>query len=357
MPDCNIWDPTSPLGADPLVPKGLSADTSAAYGLLAFLSENPRMKLVLTGTFPKGKYMSLQIYRGRLQSSDGVGEVLSDQKIAANLVGKNPYQTHNPSDTGKFRIEVTPDPSAQGVEKENTIWYDPNPGLFKSRLISAFYRVYQPDGGAITTADLPKIEARDYLTDAVLPCPIYQQLDWYLDLPNDIIDILNDFILLETKPLKLEIKEETAGSNRDAIYALTYKNIPIGSVTIIKFRAPSISFASPDVGSKAVRYWSLCPIYWPMLKTLNGVACDWANPGERDVLVVFGPDDPQVKSKAHALNAKFLPDRRTANEQVMGFIARNLLPSDSFKDFAFKGAYLPHGDVFSRDEFLNPLEA
>jgi hypothetical protein len=351
----NLWDPDSQLYAHPLLPKGLSADTSAAYGLMAFTGDNPRLKLVLTGRFPKGSYMSLQIYRGSFQSSEEVGGVLSDYNIAPSS-GKNPYKTGDLKDTGTFKIEITPDPKAKG----NSIWYDstPSPGL--SKLISAFYRVYQPEGGQISFGDLPTIEARDYLTDAVLPCPIYQRLDWYLRLPADVITFVNDVTHLlgsVSNELKFQVQKQSAGTNADAQYAFTYKNIPIGKVAVVEFRAPAIDFASPKVikpTTRAVRYWSICSIYWPMLKTLNGVACDWKQPADREVRVVFGPDKQNIRDKAAKIGAYFLPDDRdpTNNQQVMGFIVRNVLWSKAFEPLMFQKEYLPTGEVLTANEFL-----
>lgn len=351
----NLWDPDSQLYAHPLLPKGLSADTSAAYGLLAFTGDNPRLKLVLTGRFPKGSYMSLQIYRGSFQSSEEVGGVLSDYNIAPSS-GKNPYKTGNLNDTGTFKIEITPDPKAKG----NSIWYDstPSPGL--SKLISAFYRVYQPEGGQISFGDLPTIEARDYQTDVVLSCPIYQRLDWYLRLPGDVITFVNNVTQLLgvlSDELKFEVQKQSAGTNSDAVYAFTYKNIPIGNVAVVEFVAPAIDFASPNVSkstTKAVRYWSICSIYWPMLKTLNGVACDWKQSTERKIRVVFGPDKQNIREKAAKIGAYFLPDDRdpASGQHVMGFIVRNVLPSAAFAKLMFTNEYLPSGEVFTASNFI-----
>jgi hypothetical protein len=351
----NLWDPDSQLYAHPFLSKGLSADTSAAYGLMAFTGDNPRLKLVLTGRFPKGSYMSLQLYRGSFQSSEEVGGVLSDYNIAPST-GKNPYQTHNPSDTGTFKIAITPDPKAKG----NSIWYDatPSPGL--SRLISAFYRVYQPEGGQISFNDLPTIEARDYETNAVITCPVYQRLDWYLQLPGDIITFANDvtqLLGLVDDDLKFRVQKESAGTNADARYAFTFKNIPVGNVAVVEFVAPAIDFASPKGVSKtteAVRYWSICSIYWPMLKTLNGIACNWSKPAGRKVRVVFGPDKLKIREKAAKIGADFLIDDRdpASNQRVMGFIVRNVLWSKAFEKKMFEGEYLPSGKVYSEKDFL-----
>ena len=352
MADCNnLWDPKSQLYAQPFLQKGLSADTSAAYGLMAFVGDNPRLKLVLTGTFPKGSYMSLQIYRGSFQSSKEVGDVLSDYEIAANLGGKNPFQTLNRNDTGKFQIAITPDPAAKGGALKNTIWYNANPGPFESRLISAFYRVYQPAGGQLSKDDLPKIESCDFATNVDLPCPPVQRLDWYLDLPYDLIALLNNSALLKTRTLTFDVKQESAGTNKDAMYAFTYANIPRGDVAIVRFEAPKIDFGSQKADAPVVRYWSICSIYWPMLRAMNGVACDWDHPDKRDVTVVFGPNKASVKEKAKLLGAHFLSDDREKDEDVMGFIVRNVLPSEKFQQQMFKGPFLPRGRVYTEQEF------
>ena len=342
----DLWDPASQLYTNPLMQKGLSADTSAAYGLMGFYGNNPLMKLVLKGKFPKCTYMSVQIYRGRTQTAVGVGAALSDYRINPSS-GLNRFQTHNPNDVGDFEIEITPDQTPA----PNRIWYDPVPGTSDISLISAFYRVFQPDG-PFSFADLPQIEARNFQTNAVLPCPTAARLDWYLDIPEPVMVILNS-VIPKQNPLTFHLRDEAPGTNQDATYMFSYSNIPVGEVAVIKFRAPALDFASQSALTNAVRYWSICPIYWPMLKTLNGVPCDWTRPLERDVTVVFGPKKPSILAKAASLNADFLPDTRTATQQVMGFIVRNVLPSPTFEPLMYKNQFLPRGDVYTEQQFLN----
>lgn len=357
--EATLWDAQSQLYADPLAQKGLTADTCAAYGLLGFMGAmtstgNP-LKLVLTGEFPKATYMSLQIYRGRpFQTSERVGPALTDYEIQAKT-GNNRFATLNPNDVGTFEIEITPDASCGPNCAPNRIWYEPENQPGDSAVITAFYRIYLPET-QITMADLPKIEAFDFVTGNPTDCPQATTMDWYLDRP--VLEFAVNSFTPELNPIPFFNLNQIAGgnpsglgSNDDLKYKFSFSKVPHGKIAVVKFRAPAVDFAAPNVQGSTVRYWSICSVYEPKLKTLNALCCDPQNPGERDVTVVFGPDDQQIRSKAAFLGADFLPDTRSQSEEVLSFILRNLLPHKDFK--AFEGQYEPTARVFTRSQFLS----
>lgn len=352
-----LWDSDSELYVDPLKPKGLTADPHVAYGLLGFMgvknaAGNP-VKLVLSGKFPKAQYMSLQIYRGwPIQTNVKVGAELSDFRIKPKT-GKNRFATLNPNDTGTFEIEITPDP-AQGP---NRIWYEPRDQPGPSAAITAFYRIYQPET-EIRFSDLPKIEAFDMETNAPTDCPTPVTLPWYIRLP--FVEAAAEFAIQEQNPILFKDNNDTIfgenppiGGSGDIVYQHSFSKVPRGKVVVIKFRAPAINFGAPQVPGRFVRYWSFCSVYELQLKTLNGVASAPQNPEERDVTVVFGPDDQEIRSMANALNAEFLPDTREPGQNTVMFILRNLLPTDDFKPF--EGPYAPKANVLSRSDFMSLL--
>lgn len=342
MTNCNdVWQANSQLYTDPLRPKGLSADPCAAYGLMAFVGDNPRLKLVLTGEFIKSKFISLQIYRGRLQRHDKIGKALIDYEIEPET-GKNPFREKDPNVTGTFKIEITPDKNGP----KNSIWYEPVKLGTNRKIISAFYRIYQPER-QLTLNDLPKIEARDCITDTRIECPEYAHMAWYLDLPELVANV----VVQERNKITFKKKESSAGTNI-AIPAYLYSasKISHGDVVVIKFQAPAIDYAAPFSGH--VRYWSICTMDWPKLQTLNGLACDWNRPQSRPVTLVFGGGE-RVRNKAKELGFDFLPDTREPNQHVLGFIYRNMLPSDTFKSHMYKNEFMPKAKIYSENEFLN----
>ncbi len=363
-----LWDDKSQLYAQPLKKKGLTADPSAAYGLFGFMGTNydkdgefdengSPLTLKLTGKFPKAQYMSLQIYRGKpFQTSEDVGNVLSDYEIQAKPGGKNPFQTGDPDDEGKFKITITPDKNDE--RKPNHIYYEPKASPGDSAVITGFYRVYLPEGEEITAADLPKIKAFDADGDPVKPTYVDLVDDWFLHIPG--ARLASNLLIPELKELpwlNLDCVSTTPsglGSNQDLHYIASFSKVPVGKYVVVKFRAPAVYFGNPDdIDEQAVRYWSICSVYYPTLTTMNSLACKPGQSPARDVTLVFGKDRPGIRAKARSLGAEFLPDAREPDEDVLTIMLRNMLATNALKPQVFKGRFAPTAEVFSLREFLD----
>lgn len=363
----SLWDPNSELYADPMLKKGLTADPSAAYGLFGFMGtkydkngnydpNGSPLRLVLTGKYPKAQYMSLQIYRGKpFQTSKDVGKPISDYRIVPSS-GENPFQTGDRGKSGTFEITLTPDISRSN--DSNHIYYEPKDQPGDDAVISGFYRVYLPDGQKLAKEDLPKITAFDSAGNKVKPKYAALVDNWYPDILSARL-ITNKLIpeLKQLPWLNLDCVTTNAsglGSSSDVHYIGSLCKVALGEYVVVKFRAPAVYFGPQDkVKTPAVRYWSICPVYFPGLVGLSSFACDPLMPAERDVTIVFGMERNGVAEKARDLGAVFLPDTRENDQRVLTFLLRNTLPSESFKNKVFKGPYAPSGMVYTLNEFMN----
>jgi hypothetical protein len=74
------------------------------------------------------------------------------------------------------------------------------------------------------------------------------------------------------------------------------------------------------------------------------------------VTVVYGRS--KIEGKLKGLTCNYLEDTRPDDQRVLGFVYRNLLPTDDFaEDCMYKDEYLPEATVCSEDEFLNNSKA
>ena len=438
----SIWDDNSDLIANRLETVGLFADSSASYGLFGFMGakydefgnvcrngeQGKPLTLKISGRFPNAQYMSLQIYSGRpLQGSKGVGEPLSDYKIVP-LTGQNRFATGNRNDEGNFEIFIVPVDDVEAAKKKgtppNTIYYEAKDYEPEedgdTSVITAFYRVYLPEGGRLKREDLPNIEGflteptgalnpRDNLGKQVHPEFAKLVKSWYPDIPvgNIIFNVSRFWEKKESlrwfnvnRVFKVIEKFAGQGASKDIRYEMCFKQVAVGEYVVIKFRAPELYFGGgPDdhIARKAVRYWSICPTYYPRLAGINSLPCDINQPWERDITVVFGKDRPEAREHARRLGAEFLPDTREESHRVVTFLLRNMLSSnfvdpaqpekenkiaDSLKKLSevadahpslntkihelekellsngeerwmFNGVYKPKGEVYSLREFLD----
>ncbi|HBE67720.1 MAG TPA: hypothetical protein DDW52_06180 [Planctomycetaceae bacterium] len=363
----SLWDDNSELYAQPLKKKGFTADPSASYGMFGFMgtrydedgnfdSNGSPLTLKLTGKFPKAQYMSIQIYRGRpFQGSEDVGDVLTDFRIKPKS-GANPFETGNRNDEGRYEVVITPDSNKRDLD--NHIWYKPKDNPGDSAVITGFYRVYLPDGQEVKRTDLPKI--RTFNDDEEEVDARFVQLveSWYPQIPGAKIGSNLLIPGLDNLPwLNLDCVSKNdpsgLGSSHDLQYIASFSKVPKGKYVVVKFRAPPVYFGSPEAsGEAAVRYWSICSVYFPTLTTMNSFPCDPNNPAARDVTLVFGKERSGIREKARRLGAEFLPDTREADEDVLTIMLRNLLATRAHKSQAYKGRFAPSGSVYSLREFL-----
>ncbi|MEM7558221.1 MAG: hypothetical protein AAF394_03795 [Planctomycetota bacterium] len=363
----SLWDDLSELYADPLQKKGLTADPNASYGLLGFMGvkydkqgnyseAGQYLTLKLTGKFPNAQYMSMQIYRGQpFQTSEDVGDVLSDFEIQANN-GTNPFQTGVPEDEGDFEIFITPNKNKEKCK--NHIYYEPRSAPSRSAVISGFYRVYLPEGQEITKADLPRIEAFDEDGDQVKPRFVQLIDTWYPRIPG--AKLASNLVIPERKTLpwiNLDCvssgNPSGLGSSHDLQYIGSFSKVPYGKYVAVEFRAPALYFGPPHaVENPAVRYWSVCSVYFPTLTTMNSLACAPDSPEARNVKLIFGKDRPGARAQAGRLGAEFLPDTRESDDDVLTIMLRNLLATRAFKPQAYKGNFAPRGKVYSLRELM-----
>lgn len=379
-----LWDENSDLIADPNEMVGLTADSSASYGLLGFMGakyddfgnvckngeKGKSLTLKLSGRFPDAQYMSLQIYRGRpLQGSKDVGKTLSDYEIIP-ISGLNRFATGNRDDEGNFEIFIRPVDDVEAAEeaaeargnRQNTIYYksqdyDPDQDG-DSTVITAFYRVYLPKGGRIQKEDLPTVEG--FLTEPrfngeyshedplVLGRQVHPKFaklvnSWYPDIPvsNVIFNISRFWKKKDSlrwfnvnKVFNVIEKFAGQGASQDLKYEMCFKQVAVGEYVVIKFLAPEIYFGGPPEQfprntKKAVRYWSICPVYYPRLAGINSFPCDPLKTEKREITVVFGKDRPDARKHAEALGAKFLPDTREESQRVVTFLMRYMLSTKS----------------------------
>jgi hypothetical protein len=338
----HLWKKSLDIAPD--TPKSMSGDTYAAYGLIGFYDE-PNLRLEVKGEFPHGRFMSLQSYRSsRKRTVDG----LFDRDIVADVGSTNPFIPGSDLNAAVRSYTVDIVKNREEARSANSLLLDG-----KTNIHSVFFRYYVPSNGYVPgTDDLPRIFAFDSRSGAPRPCPRY--IDTQLD-PGPITVILN--FVKKKSVLTFERNKSFDNGVNAAVpgYVTAMSKIDQGDVSIIRFKAPTFNDTQSGTGpfpeNGQVRYWSLCTQNLKESETLTCLPDYLATPDAQGWVTVVVGKGSALQEHAQALGHNFLEDRRLANQKVMGFFFRNLLPASGFAPY--QGDYLPTGVVCHAQAYLN----
>jgi hypothetical protein len=342
--ECTGWNPL--LDTDPTHSKYMSGDTNAAYGVLGFIGD-PGKKLVVKGTFPNSRFMS--ITTTQMKKEINVDAIL-DFNIEPDPGSQNPFRPNVPIDTPNRSYTVELLPPGVASQGKNVVRLADN-----HKIQAILYRIYSPNAGLqVDTSWLPHVFAYDAETGAPTDCPKHFDIPTFFRFPQFLT-----IIIPKRSEFDFQAGNTTWGPNSAIPYYLFGDDrVRQGDeVMQIRFKAPTfvntLSGTGPFTNIGDVRYWSICVQNIVRNQTL---AClpDWQAKTDASGFVhfVWGLGD-DVRQAAESRGYNFIEDTRGNNQKTVVMFYRNMLPNAAFEaQNMYKGDYLPHANLCSRDAFL-----
>ncbi len=288
-------------------------------------------KLVLSGTFPFARYMSLHTYG--LSGTDY--DHIADQAVTPDAGSDNPFSTVVASgDPAHRKWTVTIDPAApaiDGAAGNNTIG-TPAVG-------TVFMRVYVPDNpldqaGGVPLPDMKVVDASGATTWAPSTCTV-QQPD------GGLIDLVNAFgpptDVPPSDPPVFKRPATVAGiyPNRDNAYLASIAAYQPGKVIVVRGKAPT----SPDTQMgqspatpSQLRYWSFCTNEYRKPYPVSFCAVDHEAPidGSGYYTIVVSTPAEQPTNATLANGITWVDWGSTSTNLLMAF--RHMLPALTFPE-------------------------
>lgn len=284
--------------------------------------------LVLSGTYPDARYMSLITYT----AAGNVVDAIDDRDIAPASGSANPFADTAAAPGGHYTVEVRPDVPVGSADNVLT------PG---GVLGSVIYRVYVPDNGGDATggAGLPSLSVKR--TDgSVVPVPTCANPG----TDASLLDLVNAFgpatdVPAETPPV-FKRPANVGGlyvNPANGYVAAVAAHVP-GRVLVVTGQAPTV----PDTGSGVspaataqLRYWSLCSNEYrkpyPVSSCLHDTQVPVDGSGNYTIAVSTAGDRPGNATNA---NGTAWLDWGSTNQNML-LLMRHMLPDASFTESVF----------------------
>ena len=274
-----------PIKADPDRINIAFPDEGAQYWLTN-IPLVPGVDVVITGTFPRARYMSFHAYEGSMPI-----DIVSDVDVVPKT-GINPFVPHaKRDDAGTYEVRVVGGPRPPAAEREPNTLYA-GEGLNGEPLVETrvIYRVYLPEIDVRGGVGLPRIEYRG-APDVASPLPSCEGF-----LPVGDVGV-NDAIKEASWPRDTTASpsERTWGISRsrpqpntigpltvytgnvffanfDNDYLSLFVGRHVGDVAVMRAKAPTFpdTRGAKRMGTGQLRYWSFCT---NELATTRYVAC------------------------------------------------------------------------------------
>lgn len=338
----HLW--TNDLAINPATPKSFSGDTYAAYALLGF-QQQPHLKLVFEGEFPKARFSSFESY---VTEKKRAQDALFDYEIEPEMGSLNPSHIGVALSTPhrKFKVQLV---HGEGKSTDtNTLFMSS-----KEKVIAVYYRIYTPNSEEVSASAIPKIYAFDDRTNTPIACPKPANVVFAPNLPQAL-----SYWVPAKKSFDFKDKTTPNGTNSAVLlYLVGYNKVKLGQVTVVSYKAPEIFNTQSGQGvfqePKQTRYWSICTQNFVKSKTLNCLPDYKAvKDNEGRVTIVLGNSDA-VRSEALKRGYNYLEDKREKDQPVLQLVYRNVLPNTQFqKENMYKGDFRPTGTTCSEHEFL-----
>lgn len=290
-------------------------------------------RLVLSGTYPYARYISLHTYN--LQGNDV--DHLADVDIAPDPGSDNPFTDPGAStDPAQRRWTATISPDAPASDGDN---------LMTTPVVgSVVLRVYVPDDAADPTGGVPlpvlSVRNPDGSVRALPTCSTQAPDQAILDLINAFgpaTDIPPSSPPVFRRPLNV------AGlyPNRDNAYLASIVEHTPGDVVVVRGTAPTTpdtqSGVSPATPSQ-LRYWSFCTNEYRKPYPVSDCVIDAdaeLDAGGAYTIVVSTPEDRPANATA-ANGITWVDWGSTSVNMLMAF--RHMLPADGFAENVFNVA-------------------
>ncbi len=228
---------------------GYGADLNASYWVTSMLA-TPGAGLVIAGSFPQARYMSISAYNA---TGAPTGTHLYDAEIQP-ATGTNPFQPGAAvaaSGTYAVRVLAEPEPATPAP---NTLYVGAN-----EQLVTVLYRVYDSDSPTDPTggAGLPQVSTTfaGIVTQTAAGCVTGPG-----DAERQTIASVPPALTSADAPAWGPV-EISSLPNDDASYLETQIDPPSGSVVVIRMRTPTFpdtNGGDPPWAPAQVRYWSIC---------------------------------------------------------------------------------------------------
>lgn len=345
------------LESDPSTPAPYGNNVDTGYAEFFFV-QDPRIKLVLKGSFPMVRFVSFQTYTSLRFAVAGA---LFDYQVTMDPGSLNPYVPGAAVDRSPRAYTITILPPAAPASSPNVLRMGDDP------LQQFIVRFYSPDAGvALQPADLPKVYAYYWASGLPAPCPSFLSVPFPHELSPGLPAPQPG-----TGVTFVPFSDIGMVNSAVPFYWSSYNHMALGEVAVIRFRAPSFvnthsgSGTFPDPGALDMRYWSLSGLDPTTWVTFGGLP-DWMAlpPDANGYVTVVVSRSPVVQAHAATRGHNFILDQRSpavdpGTESVI-FAYRNLLPSPSFMpDFTdsstYPAAYVPTGLICSEDAYLQNL--
>ncbi len=339
-----LWEYS--FDTDPLHSKFYLGDTSAGYAVLSFVAD-PNIRLVVKGQFPHARFISLETQDTKLSINE---DAIFDYQIIPDEGSINPFLEGNALNTANRNYTV--------IATQDVVKGSPNairlPSKGKSQ--SIMYRIYSPNSGyKLSVADLPKVYAYDKNTLKEVSCPRHASYPEQFHFPQFLADIYTT--VNPTFEFKLPPEMHAAGLNKAASYMYAVSKLASNETMLLRFKTPTFTNTRNGQGnfhsSEEVRYWSFCNVNFPNNQTHNCLPDYLALPKEDGFQYIAVGKGDDVKREAERRGYSFLPDTRKSNQNVMGFVYRNILPKKDFKESQmYKNQYIPEALKCSKADFV-----
>jgi hypothetical protein len=271
---------------------GYGADLNASYWLTSMLA-TPGAGLIISGTFPHARYMSISAYT---PGGPVTGTHLYDAEIQP-ATGANPFQSDQPADAaGTYTIRILAQPTPADPAP-NTLYVGNN-----SQLVSIIYRLYDPESAADPTggAGLPTVAT----TFAGI---VTQTLSGCVTDASAAHAVLASTAATPPGTPTWQPVEISSLPNSDASYLESQIAPPAGSVAVIRMRTPTFpntNSGDPPWAPEQVRYWSLCD-YSVYQLTAYGCVADYQavqDAGTATFVISTPVDQPANATAANGVN-------------------------------------------------------
>jgi hypothetical protein len=354
---------------------GYDADLNAAYWVTSFLA-TPRTGIIIDGSFPRARYMSISAYNVAGPTS---GVHLYDAQIQP-ATGANPFQTGvSTGATGTYELKILSEPAPPDAAP-NTLYVGNN-----SQLVYVLYRVYDSDDPSDLTggAGLPQLSITfDGIVTAIHSGCVGPASGNTSVVPEGSRAALRSILAAGVPPAESDprpndssatpetpvtepnwaVAAVTSLPNDDAGYLEAPTNQVPGQIVVIRVQTPTFpdtNAGGPPWEPAQVRYWSICQ-YGEITLAVAGCVADHdaIESGGVATIVISDPaDQPTNATAANGIN--WLPWGNSSRGLV---VYRQILADPSFAQSIVEvpaavapsttmGPYYPQIAVCSVSEF------
>ena len=294
----------------------------------------PGQKIILSGTYPFARYMSLHTYNSISNSFDHIPDYLIVPDAGSDNPFTNPTASTDPAHR-HWTVTVSPYARVTGGQNGDNLLSSPIMGIL-------FLRIYMPDPGFDEAGGvpLPAVSVRD-IDGTITAVPTYPSPG-----PDQFFTSVANICPVPPRPTsdppmfsRFSMTQSIANffPNLDTAYVLSFVAYQPGKVIVIRGKSPTTpdtqAGQSPATPSQ-VRYWSFCTNgYWRPFRECSCVADHEApldSSGFYTIVVSTPAERPANATLANGIT--WVDWGSTSVDMLM--ILRHMIPSPDFAESA-----------------------